>query len=191
VYLAETWFGGASRVVEFGAGTGHNLVHLAQLLPGVTLNGLDWSRNAVHIINELGETLRQKISGQEFDLFLPHGSDSPPEGETSDDSGPVVALTVGALEQLGKNYHAFLNYLLELAPSLIVHLETAYELYRDDHVADVFSKKYIEKRGWLQGYFASLNELAADGEIELLKQTKTIGSFHHEGYTMTIWRKIR
>lgn len=73
VYLAETWFGGASRVVEFGAGMGHNLVHLAQLLPGVTLNGLDWSRNAVQIINGLGETLGQKISGQEFDFFYPTG----------------------------------------------------------------------------------------------------------------------
>lgn len=103
----------------------------------------------------------------------------------------MVALTVGALEQLGKNYHAFLNYLLELAPSLVVHLETAYELYVDDGVADVLSKKYIEKRSWLQGYFASLNGLAEDGKMEILKQTRIFGGFHHEGYTMTIWRKIR
>ena len=44
------------------------------------------------------------------------------------------------------------------------------------------------ERDWSRGYFAKLEGLQKSGEIEILEQGRTFGSFYHEGYTMTVWR---
>jgi hypothetical protein len=181
-FLADSHFSKVNALYEFGSGTGHNLVHFSSLLPGIKLFGYDWSLNSVHLQNAFAEKASIPLVAQRLDLFHPESF------EILSNPSESALLTVGTIEQLGTNYAPVLNQILKSGFGVVVHIETTYELYNPENIVDFLSIKYLEKGNWARGYFAQLDTLQKSGEIEILEQGRTFGSFYHEGYTVTVWR---
>lgn len=180
VYLFRKYFSQASSVYEFGCGTGLNLVALAGLYPEKKLYGFDWSTASRDIVNKIAETHRINASGALFDMFSP-------DYQLDIDNHSAV-FTIGTMEQLGSNYEPFLQLLLEKRISICINIETIYELYDQTSLFDYVAAKYLERRGYLQGYFARLRQLEAEGRIEIIETRRTFGGLYHDGYSYIVWR---
>jgi len=177
------WFRGLERVVEFGCGTGTSLVLLAELFPDLELWGLDWATSSQQILEQLGARTGRTIHGRRFDMFAPDPTFELPPG--------TGVLTSAAMEQLGPAHAPFVDYLLAQRPAICVHLEPIVELYETDTLFDEVAHRYHRRRNYLTGFLPRLHELAALGRIELLAERRTgFGSFHHEGYTIVVWRPL-
>jgi len=181
-FLFQTWFREVPEVYEFGCGTGLNLLHLASLLPDRNLHGLDWSKAACNIVEELARRESLPIDSRRFDMFNPD-----PELVPMPESG---LFTIGAMEQIGTDFDPFLDFVLAHGFSVCIHVETIYELYDKDVLFDALPACYLTQRNWLRGYLSRLQELEQDGRIEILSSRRTFGSFFHDGYTFTVWRPI-
>jgi len=174
-------FADARSIWEFGCGTGLNLVHLASIFPEKELYGSDWAESSVQILEKLKSEFGLNLEGFRFDLFQPDlrfVERVPPDS---------MMFTIGAMEQLGENHKAFLDFVLLAKFKRVVHLETIYEAYDATTELGFLAKKYIEKRNWLRGYFSLLKEYEGRGALRILDHRKTFGSFFHDGYTITVW----
>jgi hypothetical protein len=69
-------------------------------------------------------------------------------------------------------------------------METTYELYDQDDLFDYLSAKYLEKRGYLNGFLGRLKVLESEGAIEILGTHRTFGSLFHDGYTLLVWKPL-
>ncbi len=177
-WLFETYLQQAYTVYEFGCGPGHNLLHLAQLYPHREIHGLDWSQEAVNILKILGET--NNITGHLFDMFHP---------DTELAVKPNSAfITFGALEQLGQNYQAFLDFLVEAKPLICVHVEPFYELFDPDNLLDYLAIAYPHKRNHLGDYIASLRKKEAEEKVHVQTVNRMLfGSLYEEGWSIVVW----
>jgi len=180
VYLFEKYFKDLEQVYEFGAGTGHNLLHFSEMYPEKQSMGLDWSNSAVNLIKLMAKKMNRRISAMEFDMLEPNFS-----FDVEKDSG---LLTVGALEQLGTDWKPFLHYMLTKKFKVYINIETHFESYDDSKLLGLLAREYIIKRNWLQGYFAELHKLEAAGQIEILESKKILGSTFHDSWSFTVWK---
>lgn len=181
-YLFDKYYKKINTLYEFGAGTGLNLVAASEIFPKMKLVGLDWANSSVDIISALKKKLNINIDGVRFDLFNP---DKKYQLDRS-----YAILTIGTLEQLGKNFKPFINYLLINKPKICIHMETIYELYNQDNLLDFLAIKYLEKRNYLRGFYPLLKNLQRSGKIKILEVRKTFGSFYHDGYTYIVWKPV-
>jgi hypothetical protein len=179
-YLFRKYFSEVNSVYEFGCGTGLNLVALARMFPDKRLFGLDWSRVSCEIIDRIAQTKKMNLSGALFDMFEPDYKLKLAPGS--------AVFTIGAMEQLGKNFAPFLSFLLKKKPSICINIETLYELYSPDSLFDYAAAKYIEKRGYLQGYLSRLRQLEQEKKVQIIKVQRTFGNLYHDGYSFVIWR---
>ena len=54
---------------------------------------------------------------------------------------------------------------------------------------DDVARRYHQRRNYLRGFLPRLRKLEAQGRAELLDVHRTgFGSFHHEGYSLVVWR---
>ena len=120
------------------------------------------------------------LSGILFDMF------SPDYGLKIDDCSAVF--TIGAMEQLGKNYEPFLQFLLEKRFSICINIEAIYELYDQSSLFDYVTAKYLERRGYLQCYLPQLRQLEAEGRIEIIKTQRTFGGLYNDAYSYIVWK---
>lgn len=179
-YIFRKYFSDAPAVYEFGCGTGLNLVNLAKLFQEKKLYGLDWSTASREIVNKIAITQKMNLTGILFDMYSP-------DYQLDIDKGSAV-FTIGAMEQLGKNFESFLQFLLEKRPSICINIETIYELYDQSVLFDYVAAKYLERRGYLQGYLTRLRQLEVEGKVEMIKIQRTFGSLYHDGYSYIIWK---
>jgi transketolase len=171
---------GAARILEFGCGTGHNLLALSEVFPGIPMVGLDWSPAACELVRRLAEARGLPLEARLFDMYQP----DPAVVLTSSDA----VFTIGALEQLGERFTPFLEYLLAGRPRVCVHAETMDELYDQDDLADYAARRYSRVRNYLRGFLAALRQLERAGRVEILQVQRTFGSQYHEGYSFVVWR---
>ena len=181
-WLFKKWFHSVEHIYEFGCGTGHNLIDAAILYPDCPLYGLDWSQASQSILRLLKEHHGFNIVGREFDMV------EPDERFTLSPQSGVY--TVGALEQLGSHYHAFLNYILAQRPQICVHVETLYELYDQTVLFDYVAAKYLEKRNYLRGLLETLKVYEKERRLQILGTIRTFGSLYHDGYSVVIWKPL-
>ncbi len=179
-YLFRKYFEDVQAIYEFGCGTGLNLADLAKMFPDKQLYGLDWSKTAVEIVEKIAETQHFNLSGTLFDMFSPDHSLLIPTGS--------AVFTIGAMEQLGTDFEPFLQFLRDKSFSICINIETSYELYDQDKLFDYVAAKYLEKRGYLRGYLARLQQLAGEGKIDIIKMQKSFGSLYHDGYSFVVWK---
>lgn len=182
-YFFRSYLMDCESIVEFGCGTGTNLLQLARIFPDVKLIGSDWAASSVELIKEISGTYGLRLEGTLFDMFSPHTASDEKCSEAD------AAITVGAMEQLGEDYEPFLNYVLDSNIRRVIHFETTYELYWPERLLDFLAIEYIKKRNWLRGFFSAISSLESEGKIKILYQGKTFGSFFHDGYTVTVWEK--
>jgi len=169
--LFAKYLNGVDEVSEFGCGLGHNL---APLQDGARrLRGFDWSVAAVKRCKALG------IDAEVFDMFNP-GADITLHG---------AVLTVHALEQLGTQWRAFLEFLLVRKPGICIHIEPIEELYDETDLHDFLCLAYHCKRGYLSGFLTGLRELEKWGGVELIEVRKSeFGNGLHDAYSIVIWK---
>ena len=182
IYIFSKFFPKYKSIFEFGCGTGLNLLAMATLFPKKTLYGLDWVKSSCDIVNSLAKTQNINAKGSEFDMFNP-------DYELQIGSGDAV-FTTGAMEQLGVNFNMFLDYLITKKVGICVHFETMMELYDQDNIFDFIAAKYLEKRGYLNGFLKQLKIYEKNNKVEIIEVRKTFGSFYHDGYSVIVWRPV-
>lgn len=171
----------AESVYEFGCGPGHNLIALAELYPEKRIHGLDWAVASRDLVNKIAEVYEYNITGHLFDMFSPD--------ENMEIANNSVIMTIGALEQLGRDYESFLQFLLRKSPMLCLNVEPFCELYDKNHLLDYIAIKYQEKRKYLVGYLNRLRQLESEGKIEILKtQRMLFGGLHYDGWSFVVWK---
>ncbi len=183
-WLFTSYFRDASAVYEFGCGSGINLAALGSMYPEKRFVGLDWAASSRDIVDEMAAAFGWNMKGQLFDFFHP-------DRNLTIDDGAVV-LTIGALEQTGRDYEAFVQYLIEMSPALCVHIEPVVEWYESEHPVDYAAIRFHRARKYWEGFPARLKELEEQGRAEVIKLKRSeFGSLYLEGYSQLIWRPVR
>jgi hypothetical protein len=176
---------GWPRVVEFGCGTGINLLLLSRLLPEACLVGCDWARASQRILAVMARQRSDRIEGHRFNMLVAEGWD----GAAID--ADTAILTVHALEQLSTGWHPFLDYLVARRPGICLHLEPLVELYDEQRPLDALASRYHRKRRYLEGFLPAVEALAAAGRAEILARRRTsFGGLYHESYSILAWRPL-
>jgi len=175
-YLAEY-----DAVYEFGCGTAHNLIHLAELYPEKHLFGFDWAKSSQEIILEVEKQNGLKIKGGKFDFF------NPDESIIFEQSS--VVFTFGALEQVGSKHEAYLDFILKRKPDLCIDVIGIHELYDQSDLLDYLALQYHKRRNYLHGYLTRLQELAAAKKIEIVKiHRQMFGNLFDDPYSIIVWK---
>jgi hypothetical protein len=172
---------GQRHIVEFGCGTGINLLLLAQLMPGVRLAGCDWATPSQRILAQIARETGEAVDGHRFNMLTATGECGPIGADTA-------VLTVHALEQLGAAWQPFLDFLMARQPALCVHVEPLVELYETTPLDDL-ARRYHRKRGYLDGFVPAIQALAARGLAEILTLRRTAFSgLYQEAYSVLVWQ---
>lgn len=181
LWLFRKYLKDVESVYEFGCGPGHNLVALAELYPKKKIYGLDWVVASQDLVNKIAEVYKYNITACRFDMFTPD--------ENLEIANNSAILTFGSLEQLGRDYESFLQFLLKKSPTLCLNVEPFCELYDEDHLLDYVAIKYQEKRKYLANYLNRLRQFENEGKIEILKtQRMLFGSLHYDGWSFVVWK---
>lgn len=182
-WLFSRYFVDANAIYEFGCGSCQHLPVLNEIFPGRPIYGLDWAEASLEIAATLATCNGWNIHGIRFNLLAPDHNLVLQDG--------AAVLTVGAMEQLGKNFRPFVDFLLEKRPKIIVHVETIQELYDDKYLLDYLALKYDARRNYLNGYLTTLRELEREGRLEIIKSRRVFfGSMYHDGYSFIVWRPV-
>lgn len=181
LWLFRKYLSDVKTIYEFGCGSGFNLAALAQLYPDKILHGLDFVSSSVEIINKLSRIYGWNVKGHLFDTRAPDE-----KFEMADNS---AAVTIGTIEQLAGDFEPLLQFLLRRSPVLCIHVEPTVELYEEDNLVDYLAAKFHRKRGYTEGFLPRLQQLDAQGRIELVKVKRLFfGSLLMEGYNLLVWR---
>ncbi|KAF0219365.1 MAG: hypothetical protein FD174_2064 [Geobacteraceae bacterium] len=179
-YAFEKYLGSFDTVYEFGCGTGRYLYMLSNVFPDKSLVGLDWTEASAKIIG-LMKQQGKNIEGHRFDMLNPDSC------FTLKPNSAVI--TISSLEQLGENCQPFLSYLLSARPALVLHHEPIDDFYDQASLTDKLATAYHRSRGYLSGYWSRLQQLASEGEIEILDARRTnLGDPYHDGASFIAWR---
>ena len=184
LYLADKYLRANKEILEFGCGTGHNLLQVRSVNSSAKLVGLDWAKSSQKIIETMrSEGVDNNIYGVNFDYFNP-------DYDINFNNNCSV-LTIASLEQVGQNWKAFLNYLLKKKPGLCIHIEPIAELLNEDILLDFLSIEYFKRRNYLSGFLSYLRTLALEKKIEIIEERRTnLGSLFIEGYSIVVWRPL-
>ena len=170
-------------VVEFGCGTGSNLLQLSEQFSNARFVGCDWAQPSQTLIAVMAEATGRPLVGARFNMLTLEGRETIPLGPSS------AVLTLHAMEQLGSNWKPLLDYWLAARPRICIHIEPIVELYAEDNLFDHVAIRYHKKRNYLTGYLPELHRLAASKVIELIEVRRLgLGSMFHEGYSLIVWR---
>lgn len=110
---------GRGTVVEFGCGTGRNLLYLAGRFPELDLIGIEITPKTVERARQTAKEHGLRVTFLEGDMT------SPPDIETAVD----VVYSVHALEQLPRNFDRAVDSMLSLARRGVVFFEPVHELF--------------------------------------------------------------
>lgn len=181
LWLFKEYLKEFDSIYEFCCGTGYNLPILARLFPEKELYGLDWPNASIEIVNLIGRKLGMKITGYLFDMFSPDY-----KLEIAENS---AIMTIGGLEQLGKDHQAFVQFLIEKVPKLCIHVEPICELYDENNLVDYLAIKFHKARNYLTNFLINLQRLESENRIEIIKTQRVhFGSLYHDGWSLVIWR---
>lgn len=183
LWLFSKYLKGFDVIYEFACGTGYNLSLLSRLFPEKELYGLDWTKASVDIVNILNKKHGMKIKGRIFDMFSPDYSLAMQPNS--------AVISIGGLEQLGKEHNVFTQFLLKKRPRLCIHVEPIYELYDEGNLADYLAAKFHKARKYLEGFLINLEILEKEKKIEIVKKHRMyFGSLYHDGWSMVIWKPL-
>ncbi len=179
--VTKKYFRNLDNIYEFGCGIGHNLWIIKDYMsvanPDAVIYGLDWTKSGTDMVDNMG------FQSHVFDFFKPDYSYKIAK------RGGV--LTVAALEQTGRDYKKFVQYLLKNKPDVVVHIEPIPEMLDSTKLLDYLSQQYMYKRNYLRGYVDYLEELEKKGKLKILEARRSgIGSLLIDGYSIIAWKPL-
>jgi SAM-dependent methyltransferase len=151
-------------VIEFGAGSGRNLLHVAREMPGTLCRGLELTPSTVHHANEIaqGAGLDVQLSvGDMLQRSIPQRSYD-------------VAFSVHALEQLPRDYAAAIENMMSVARRAVVLFEPVYELFPHS-LRGFAARARIYNADHLDGLLHYLRK-RSETRIEYAKAMPTVGN---------------
>lgn len=166
----------ANCLIEYGAGTGHNLIYISEL-SSLTLYGADWAESAVNRLVDNGVV--EPGRAFQVDYFNPSTYQCP---ET-----PFVAYTNASLEQTGDQYIDFMNFLFD-SPNCVagMHIEPISDYINPSSALNRFSIMYADRRGYLKNFYRFMQ----DSSVEIVHvRDYGLGSTYISGYQLLIWKK--
>jgi hypothetical protein len=170
-------------IYEFGSGSGHNVAELSKIYPEKKIIGLDWVQPSVDIIEDMRTNLKFRVEGRLFNFFEPDYS--------LDFGSNSAVLTMGALEQTGKEFDEFFKFLLIKKPEACFHLEPFYEFYNSDDLFDYLAIRSHEEKNFWMGFPAYIKNLQNQGKAVVTKLHRVnFGSLVIEGYSQLFWRPL-
>ncbi len=180
-FIFIKYFKNSRNILEFGAGTGHNLVNLSRFNKLAKLHALDWAQETKKICNLLKKDIN--IEGHTFDYFNPKVNFSLNKNWS--------CFTIASLEQVGLNYKKFIDLIIKKKPKLVVNLEPIAELLDKNSELENLSIKYFLKRNYLKDYLNYLKKLEKKKKIKIIKTRKSyFGSLYINGYSLIVWKPI-
>jgi len=170
-------------IYDFGCGTAYHLVDFSKKDTSKIYYGFDWVPQSKEILQHIKNNYNLNINGVLFDLFNPDFN-----LHVEKDS---VLITILSMEQLGKDFDLFLDFMLKKPFSLYVHVNSILEFYDiENSLPDYIVYKTEIKRNYLNGYFTKLKQLEDKKIIRILKMKKIpIGGLETDGYSLTVWEK--
>ena len=182
-WLCYTYFNNTNSIFEFGCGSGCNLPILVDLFPNKKIYGLDWVHSSIDIVNKMKSEYQWDITGYLFDLFDPDYS--------LEIDANAAFLTFGALEQLGSNHRAFIDFILDKKPVLCVNVEPLYELYNSQYLLDRLAMQYHKKRGYLSNFLSYLQLLEKQRKVKIIDvQRMYFGGMFQDCWSRIVWYPI-
>jgi len=182
-YLFETFLRDVEAIYEFGCGSCQHIPVYAALFPGRSITGLDWSEVSMEIIVHLIKDQGWPLQARQFDFFQPDK-----DFDLTPNAGVV---TVGGLEQLGRQFSPMLDWVVAQKPRMVVNVETLSELYDPDSLLDYLALKYDRRRNYLDGYLTALRQRESRGEITIHRVFRAgIGSQYHDSYCFVAWSPV-
>jgi len=170
-------------IYEFGSGSGHNVAELAKIFPDKKIIGLDWVQPSVDIIEDMRKNLNFNVEGRLFNFFEPDYS-------LSFEPNSAV-LTMGALEQTGKEFDNFFKFLLSKKPSACFHLEPFSEFYNPDELFDYLAIRSHEEKNFWIGFPEFIRDLEEKNQAVITKSHRvSFGSLVIEGYSQLFWHPL-
>ncbi len=182
-WLFERFFPEVKDIFEFGCGSGFHVARLAQLFPEKEVCGYDWTSASCRIIELLRREKGLRVAGGHFDFYNPD-KDVPVESSSG-------VLTFGALEQVGKNFEPFLEFLLQKRPAVCVHVECIAEFYDPSRLLDYLALAYHNRRNYLEGFWTALKKLEEENRIQILAyHHQRFGNIYNDSHSYVVWRPL-
>lgn len=186
LYIFLKYLKKESNIIEFGCGTGHNLIALSKINKTALIYGLDWAHTSQKILKIISKKYKN-ISGHNFNYFNPKLNNL-----INVKKNDWSCFTVASLEQLGNNFIKFLNFLKKQKPKIIINIEPINELMSKDKILDYLSVIYSKKRNYLDNYYNYLKKLEKNKIIKIIEVKKShFGSFYINGYSIIVWKFIK
>ena len=183
LYLFQKYLKEFDSIYEFGCGSVHNLFSWSKIDPDIKYFGFDWADPVLKI----GEILSRisKIKTFKYDFYKPN-----PIGENVNVSSNSCAVTVGSMEQMGKNYQNFINILLDTNFKMVIHVEPIIEFLDDQILTDYLAKSFMINRNYLNGLHIYLKNLESENKIKLLHSQKVeLCGMMNLGWNIIVWKK--
>ena len=183
-WMLDRYMKNVDNIYEFGCGPGYHLAFARSCNPLARLVGLDWAASSQAIIsNVINKGFLSNLEGRNFDFFNPdYTLDIPPN---------TGIYTVAALEQIGPDSEAFIQFLLKKRPAICAHIEPIDELLDENNLVDSLSIFYFRKRNYLHRFLPRLQELEKEGRIVIHNQQRTYtGSLFIEGHSLIAWSPV-
>jgi len=168
--VQNKWLSNIDCVVEFGCGTGHNLQKIRNRDSYIKVYGSDWAGSSQKILE------KNNIPSWNFDMK--RCEDQLPSEIYNFNN--VCFLTVGSMEQIGKEWENFLSFMLNFKPKRSIHIEPIVELYDQNNLIDKLAIEYHLKRDYLHGFFNKVHDMQ---ELKFYERT-SFGNTYNEGFTI-------
>ena len=180
-------------IVDLGAGTCHNLLHLFEFfkrhLPHInlTLVATDWSSSTQGIVDYLSQNnIVSNVYFSEFNYFDPSTWDSLLQ------FNPTCLYSIASLEQFPSNTTELLEFLVSSSLRYSIHIEPVKELLSPSLRLDSQSISYMTERNYLNNFSTDLLalEMLSHGTISSSIFRTGLGSLFIDGYSHLSWAKL-
>lgn len=161
-------------IIEFGCGNAHNLEFIRKQQITNNIYGCDFSKSAVEMVKE------NSFNAFEFDMSEPNLKKIK---NLNVDMNKCVFFTSGSLEQLGKKWKKFFEFLKKSNIKYVFHIEPIKELYSKTNLIENLALEFHNKKKYLDGYFAHLKQ---QKHFNLIYSKSTFGTLFDQGFNTII-----
>jgi hypothetical protein len=169
--VLKKYAGNAAGLVELGAGFGSKILSLAQLeqFSKMSLVAGEISANGRDVMTTLSKRMGVPLlvgSCDFYDLSIDRGL--VPEGS--------LIFTSYSAHYIPHLNAEFVNYLISLKPSTVVHFEPIYEHFNEPNIHDLMCQRYFILNDYTKNMLSVIRSAESDGKVKIVSESmKEIG----------------